>query len=125
MKCQYCNILLVNSKCPGCKVTFVPSFNVAEHPNDKIIYTKSDHPKTFRIWMGMKDRCNNPKSPKYKYYGGRGIKVCERWQNSFTNFIIDMGPRPENLSINRIDNDGNYEPSNCEWANAVMQANNK
>lgn len=79
---------------------------------------------TYTIWSGMIQRCTNPRHPNFADYGGRGITVCERWL-TFVNFLADMGERPEGLSIDRIDNDGNYEPGNCRWATAAEQAVNK
>lgn len=78
----------------------------------------------YRAWCQMRNRCNNPKSTKFKYYGARGIKVCERW-SKFENFISDMGHPSDGLSLDRIDVNGDYEPSNCQWATKVQQANNK
>jgi len=78
-----------------------------------------------RTWMAMRQRCNNTHCKKYRIYGGRGIKICERW-DTFENFLADMGPtRPLGKSIDRINNDGNYEPGNCRWATPLEQAHNK
>lgn len=78
----------------------------------------------YLAWANMKKRCNDPKSKGYINYGGRGIKVCDRW-DKFTNFYEDLGNRPEGMSLERIDVNGNYEPSNCCWANKSTQAKNK
>lgn len=80
----------------------------------------------YTAWLGMKSRCYNSNHNRYIHYGGRGITVCDRWKDSFENFLADMGKRPsENLSIDRIDNDGNYEPSNCRWATGKVQILNR
>jgi hypothetical protein len=78
---------------------------------------------TYTTWAGMMNRCYNPKTPHYNRYGGRGIHVCDRWHN-FENFLMDMGERPTDMSIERKNNDGNYEPGNCKWATDGEQSRN-
>lgn len=78
---------------------------------------------TYRAWLAMRWRCRKEPWEKYHRYAGRGIRVCKRW-NDFRNFLSDMGERPQGLSLDRIDNDGNYEPGNCRWATHEQQVNN-
>lgn len=80
----------------------------------------------FYVWSSMKSRCSCPNSHRYENYGARGITVCDRWRNSFMNFLSDMGNRPSDRhTLERINNDGNYEPSNCKWATMQEQNLNK
>ncbi len=84
-----------------------------------------NHKTTYQCWQDMKQRCYNQKSKQYKNYGARGIAVCERWINSFEHFFCDMGRKPDGMSIERIDVNGMYEPSNCKWASNRDQQRNK
>lgn len=102
------NLKRKNTTCCGCKRKTHGMTGSAEHV----------------AWVSAIQRCTNPNNPGYKNYGARGIRVCERWM-SFENFISDMGPRPRKHSLDRIDNDGDYEPGNCRWTTNKTQHRNK
>jgi hypothetical protein len=81
--------------------------------------------RTYTTWTAMKTRCLNKNDPDYAYYGALGVKVCRRWQKSFSAFVCDMGMRPKGMTLDRIRPTGNYTPGNCRWADAKIQGSNK
>lgn len=83
------------------------------------------HSREYNSWHSAKQRCGNEHNKRWKHYGGRGITMCERWRESFENFLADMGPRPAGKTLDRVNNNGNYEPGNCRWATTKEQRANQ
>ena len=110
---------LQNGLTTSCLCMRVPAQIEANSTQDGLGRTREAN-----IWRGMKRRCYVASTPEYIYYGARGISVCDRW-HTFSNFLIDMGKCPDGMSIDRINVNGNYEPSNCKWATSIEQARNK
>lgn len=128
---------MCNCSCGGCSFSAINNLSNGhtkscgciekEHPNN-LQHGHTSNGKvspTYISWSRMKDRCNNPKNNRYEQYGGRGIKVCRRWANSFDAFLFDMGERPEGKSIDRINVNGNYSKRNCKWSDSYEQRHNR
>lgn len=122
----------------GCETVLIPHINCKElckkhyarmrrHGDTNLRYKIHGKSRSleYKTWTSLKGRCYNPKNPLYKWWGARGIKVCDRWLNSFEAFHEDMGDRPSSKhSLDRINVNGDYEPSNCRWATRDIQDNN-
>src|SRR5881396_946844 len=91
----------------------------------RAVTTTRRNSPTYRSWRAMRERCYEPMNASYQRYGGRGIKVCSRWRESFETFLADMGERPVGCVMDRIDNNGNYEPSNCRWVTVKQSGFNR
>ena len=116
-----------STRCRSCRTSAVNRRLASEgrHSSRKHGHTsRSDTSPTYQTWRGMISRCTRPYTNGFRYYGGRGITVCDRW-TTFGNFLEDMGERPEGMTLDRIDVNGRYEPSNCKWSTPKEQAQNK
>ena len=88
-------------------------------------FTQRRRTATYNTWQAMIARCENPDHENFKHYGARGIAICERWRLNFEDFLVDMRERPPGMTIDRRNNSGDYEPSNCRWATAIEQRANR
>ena len=114
------NLKSGNTRSCGCRKGVIIRKRLFKHGHA----TKGAPSKTYSVWASMINRCRNPNDSHWEYYGGRGIKVCDRWHD-FQNFLADMGESPPRLTLERVDNDGDYEPTNCVWDTMEVQSNNR
>ena len=126
-----CGHIRVMVRCSYCQATkTVNKYSVKKVKSCGCLQRNDNLPAGYKTqrwystWRGMRHRCNAPSCREYKYYGGRGVAVCERW-NKPENFYVDMGDPPDNTSLDRIDPEGNYEPGNCRWAAPAEQMRNR
>jgi len=113
-----CNLTSGNTRSCGCLNREVTLARVTTHGESKTA--------EYDVWTGIKNRCANENEPAFKNYGGRGIRVCVRWLDSFENFLLDVGRRPSAMhTLERVNNDGNYEPGNVRWATRTEQSRNR
>lgn len=120
-KCLIRSDCLKNGNTKSCGCLFTEMNKLSKNKRHGMTKTTE-----YTAWVNMRERCYNSNRPDWGNYGGRGIKVCDRWLESFENFFNDMGKKPHpNLTIERINNNGNYEPSNCKWVTRFKQSNNQ
>lgn len=105
----------------GCELDKARRMSFPTHGHSK----NRDRSLTYKSWQAMIARCTNPKHPAFHYYGGRGITICDEWLADFKTFLRDVGERPEGLTLDRINTNGNYEPNNCRWVDFFTQNRNR
>ncbi len=114
-----------NTKSCGCATREASSRRATDRNLKHGARTSANPTVEYAAWQAMLQRCTRANHPAFANYGGRGISVCALWRESFENFLADMGPRPANRSLDRIDNDGDYKPGNCRWATYSEQMKNR